>query len=1291
MVQKKLKAVGSFLGSWYAFVPAGVWLWARRLFLFGGGVFALLFAAAVLALRYWLLPDIGLYRQDIAAALTQATGHPIDIGGIAGDWEGLRPRLVLEKVTVHDLDGKPALELGHVESVLSWRSLLTADVRFHTVAVDRPMLAVRREPDGLIYVAGIAANRPGDKSHFLDWLLRQHRIVIRDAEIHWQDNLRQAPMLELRNVNLRVENHGSRHQFGLKAVPNQTWVSPVDIRGDLRGDSAEEPGSWRGRLYAQLNYVDLMPLQQWLPLPLEVSRGSGGMRVWFGFDGVLPTEISTDLRLSEVKTRLAADLPELQLAALSGRLGWKRVGDSGFELQTRKLALVAQGGIAAGPTDLTVRYVPADGGDPAEGALKANGLALGPLLKLADYLPMPAESRKLLADVSPQGSFSDFAMEWEGEWAAPENYEVQGRFANLGMKPWGKLPGLSGVSGNLDATHKGGSLSLTSRNARLDLPKVFRTPVELDSLTAQVGWTIRNKIVAVDLSSIAFSNKHLSGTAYGTYQSAAVGPGSIDLNGRLSLYDGRYAGRYIPLVVGEDARRWLDRAFLSGRSDDARLRLKGNLSDFPFADNKKGIFQVTAKVAGVTLDYADGWPKIERLTGDLLFQGVRMEINAREGYLSGVRINRAKAVIANLESVEELLEVEGETAGATDYALRFVHDSPVRAKVEGFTDGMKASGDGRLSLKLRLPLRNMDASTVSGRYQFVDNRIVGEGIPALEQVNGTLEFSESHVRSQNVAAQIFGGPAVINAASQPDGTVQIAASGKLTAAGLQKTLPGGLTRALSGAADWKAAIRLEKKAANLTLESSLDGLGSSLPYPFSKRARDAVPLKIEKKMSGPGRDLVTASYGNLLSAVVQRQETGGMMRVGRGAVSVGKPAALPSQAGLWLTGSLDAINLDLWQDALAGGQSDAAMPFDGVAVTLGRGTLFDREFHDIRFDARILGRVWATSLQSREITGDIRWDPQGRGKITARLKHLEIPPDSPSLRDAPPAETAKELPTLDVVVDTIEVKQKKLGRLEILANYDTGTTSSLVDDAWVVDRFRLGNPDYTLDAKGRWLNWMRAPRTNMNFHLDVGNLGRFLAMLGYPEMIARGEAKLSGQLSWAGGPKDMDFPSLSGALELEARNGQFLKVDPGLGKLIGIVSLQALPRRVTLDFRDVFSDGFAFDAISGSLAVNRGVVDSRDFRMGGPAAKVAISGQIDLANETQNLQVQVAPQLSDSVSLAGAALGGPVVGVPLYLLQKALKDPLGQIIFYRYAISGTWGDPKVVKLSALTEKRAGEE
>jgi uncharacterized protein (TIGR02099 family) len=650
-------------------------------------------------------------------------------------------------------------------------------------------------------------------------------------------------------------------------------------------------------------------------------------------------------------------------------------------------------------------------------------------------------------------------------------------------------------------------------------------------------------------------------------------------------------------------------------------------------------------------------------------------------------------VIPDLLSPTEFLEVEGETSGATDDALRFINASPVRAKVEGFTDGMQASGSGKLALHLHMPLRHIDTSTVSGRYQFMNNRIVGDAIPTLDQVNGTLEFSESHVKAQNVLAQILGGPATINAASEEGGGVQISASGRMMAAGLQKMLPGSLGRSLSGTADWKAMVRMQKKAADVVVESNLVGLGSSLPYPFAKRAKDAIPLRLEKKMAGERRDLVTFGYGSLVSAQVLRQESGGKMQVERGMIGLGRPASLPPLGGLWLNAALDSLNVDSWKDLLAGGKDDASTPpLAGVILNLNKATLFDREFHDIRLNGRAQGKVWSANLQSQEVSGEVRWDPQGRGRFTARLKSLVIPPAMPSLRDAPPkqAEGARELPTLDVIADGVEIKRKKLGRLEVLAAYDSGATSSLQDDAWVVDRFRLGNSDYTLEAKGRWLNWMRSPQTQMNFKLDVSNIGHFLTLVGYPDMISRGEAKLTGHLSWAGGPKDIDLPSLTGNLELDAHNGQFLKVDPGIGKLIGILSLQSIPRRITLDFRDVFSEGFAFDTIAGTLDVNRGVMTSKDFRMDGPAAKVGISGQTDLANETQDLQVVIVPQLGDSVSVAGAFLGGPVVGITSLLVQKVLKDPLGQIISYRYAIGGTWTNPKVTKLGVQTQKRDGE-
>ncbi len=145
-----------------------------------------------------------------------------------------------------------------------------------------------------------------------------------------------------------------------------------------------------------------------------------------------------------------------------------------------------------------------------------------------------------------------------------------------------------------------------------------------------------------------------------------------------------------------------------------------------------------------------------------------------------------------------------------------------------------------------------------------------------------------------------------------------------------------------------------------------------------------------------------------------------------------------------------------------------------------------------------------------------------------------------------------------------------------------------------------------------------------------------------------------------------------------------------MGRLLGVLSLQALPRRITLDFRDVFSEGFAFDSVTGAGTIAAGVMSTDNLRLAGAAANVDISGSIDLSRETQQLRVRVLPALSTTFS-AGAAvlfianpLVGAAVGAGTLLAQKLLKDPLEQLFSYDYAVSGGWADPVVERVGSRT-------
>jgi uncharacterized protein YhdP len=156
----------------------------------------------------------------------------------------------------------------------------------------------------------------------------------------------------------------------------------------------------------------------------------------------------------------------------------------------------------------------------------------------------------------------------------------------------------------------------------------------------------------------------------------------------------------------------------------------------------------------------------------------------------------------------------------------------------------------------------------------------------------------------------------------------------------------------------------------------------------------------------------------------------------------------------------------------------------------------------------------------------------------------------------------------------------------------------------------------------------------------------------------------------------IDYPSLTGNVSLKVGKGQFLKVDPGAAKLLGILSLQSL---LTFDLRDLFSGGFAFDTISSSAQVAKGVLTTRDFDMQGAAARVGITGDIDLARETQKLRLRVMPALGDGATAAATLLLNinPVTALGALIAQRILKDPLGQIFAFEYSVTGNWSEPKV--------------
>ena len=483
---------------------------------------------------------------------------------------------------------------------------------------------------------------------------------------------------------------------------------------------------------------------------------------------------------------------------------------------------------------------------------------------------------------------------------------------------------------------------------------------------------------------------------------------------------------------------------------------------------------------------------------------------------------------------------------------------------------------------------------------------------------------------------------------------------------------------------YTVSVQAKDGLARVSLESPLRGVTSALPVPLAKSAAETLPLRVDIiPVAGGERDRIAISLGSLARVELARRKQNNKMEVQRTAVWLSpepnQPIRLPERPGTLVYGALPAFDLQRWMPLMAGGEAagegtaGGAAPAVALEVRFGTLDAFGRRLSNVALRASAETAGWSANVKADELSGDVSYRAAEGGRLIARLARFSIPADTPlgAAGKPRPAPKPSELPAIDLVAEEFTFLGKQLGRVELVARPD--------GDNWRIESASMVNPEASLTGRGVW---RAAPSsTAVEFDLKAGDTGGFLARVGYRDLVKGARTHLRGTLAWQGDPSTLDLPTLAGDIDMQSGEGQFLEIEPGVGKLISLMSLQALPRRITLDFRDVFSKGFQFDRITAGAQVQGGVMKLREFRMRGSAADVEIKGETDLARETQNLQVRVVPSLAlgDTAAL-GLGIVNPVAGVAALLAQRILKNPLGQIFSFDYDVSGTWSDPKVAKI-----------
>jgi uncharacterized protein YhdP len=465
----------------------------------------------------------------------------------------------------------------------------------------------------------------------------------------------------------------------------------------------------------------------------------------------------------------------------------------------------------------------------------------------------------------------------------------------------------------------------------------------------------------------------------------------------------------------------------------------------------------------------------------------------------------------------------------------------------------------------------------------------------------------------------------------------------------------------------------------------MQGITSNLPVPFNKQARYVVPLKFVFKSLSPSQDLMTVQYGDIVNTRILRADDKlGNRPIKSGFIDFGPAGHVGDKEGIWISGSLPMLSVEGWTSVIPekNGKQNSLPMIDGIDMTVQKVIGYGNVINGVNIHARNHEGTVTAQFMSKDLSGEASWFYQGKGKIVGRFKNAVLGEENKDNKsDIPQASkvavTSKaignaSMPVIDIAVEHFTYQGKQLGRLELNANQ--------VDKDILLDHLRLTNPDGVVTVNGKWGSLPL--QTHVVVKLELYDTGKMLNRSGYPNALKDGNGTLDCDLVWSGAPDEFALGNLDGHLSLKMSKGQFLQVDPGAGKLLSVMNLQSLPKRIVLDFTDVFSQGFEFDDISGVAQIRQGMLMTNDFQINGSAAQVTMSGQVDLKRETQSLKVRVLPAIGGSVSLLAFA-AGPAVGAGVFLANKIFRDPLDKLVSFEYNVTGSWVDPKVEKVGQI--------
>jgi uncharacterized protein (TIGR02099 family) len=1273
------------------------------------GVLLLLMLAVKIA-----LDRAPAYQAEIKAWVHAQTGYHIAFARVSPSFRWYGPELHFERMELRSKDDARVLaraDGGRVAADI-WQLISSGQLLAGRIELDSPNIVITRlGPDSFALASEIKLG--GDDASLETLTLNDlpaGKLAIRHAVVTMQNWNSAMPRLALQNVNLDVRRGEAGLSLLLNARLPPVLGGSLVISGNARGRSDLQTLNWDVSLGSR--HISFPGWRLLLPEYLSrLDAGSGAFALSAHGTGRILERADLDFAAQGVAT-LLSDGPSAKFEKISGALTITHAGDR-WTLTGRQVRAVRSG--RRDPDSQFDATWRASEAGLLELRASASYLRADTLLPLAGLLPQK-EVRDRLRELAPTGEWTNTGVALARTTITePWRLQVQAKFHDVGFAPVGRAPGLRGLTGTIAGTEAGGSVTLDTHTAVFNWPLQFAQPVNLDSLKSTLYWNRTNEELLIATPDWQMKNR--DGAVRVKVAWAVPADGSsplLTVAGTVENGNAANARNYLPRAqIPPPGLAWLDRAFVAGHLSRAEVVLQGPIKHFPFRDGS-GLFLARCALDHMTLDYGEGWPRVENLSAQAEFRNEGLSARLESARVGNIPIASADAQFPDFKAGELRIHI-GASGDAAD-ALAFLRATPLDASADHAFSGVEARGSMQTKVDLFLPFKDFvhRRVLVHGHLEGVTLNRTGSTAMATD-LNGDFDVDGAQVARADVHGRVMGGTFQMQARAprnRPVTRTQLDFRGTMTGEALRAAmaLPAGIS--IDGQTDWRGSLKMApdpNRERSLRVSSSLVGLEMKLPAPLDKPAEAPMPSWLEIQWPASGGPQGRLALGSVLSGSYALESDAKGLKLAHVALTFGGGESSSSEAQIVnVGGSVARLDLAGWLKLKPADKNARPLADYLRSAKLGVAELdyLGFAFRDVSLDLAVTAGSLRIGVGGPNVAGTITipvaadsiepWNLQFERLHFDVAPGPEPQPDAASPDAAAPAAAAsgarapdgangladpRSIPAISFHAANLEWGERQVG--------DVRATLIKLDDGVSLTKLTVDGGSFNVAATGAW----RGKDTGLGHivgTLNSSDAQATLKQLDYIPVIEARTGRMDFDLNWVGLPSGESLSQAAGHLQLSLDKGQIVGLKPGAGRVLGLTSVAALRRRLALDFSDLTDKGLAFDTVRGDFDLRDGNAYTENLLVKGPAAEIGLIGRVGLKNKDYDQTAVVTGSVGNSLPWAALA-GGPVVAGAVLLFTQVFKQPLKGLARGYYRITGSWDNPIVERIKSADAAAATAE